>query len=87
MNKLFDIWANHWITENEALPSCYDEFKAEVIKGKALPVELKSEEGLKWLKEKGALREEQLPMILKNWDRVSDVSEERLRAIATGMVE
>ncbi len=84
INRLFDIWANHWITENEALPSCYDEFKEEVIKGRALPVEIKSEEGLKWLKEKGALREDQLPMILKNWERISDVPKEKLREIAIG---
>ena len=75
MNELFDIWADRWIRENEALPACYDEYKDEVIRGRALPVELKSREGLLWLKDMGALRREQLPMILKNWGRISELPE------------
>ncbi len=78
MKELFDIWADRWIRENEGLPSLYDEYKEEVIRGRALPVEIKSKEGLRWLYEKGALRKEQLPMILKNWARISELPEEVL---------
>ena len=78
INELFDIWTDRWIRENEALPSCYDRYKDEVIRGRALPVELKSREGLLWLKTVGALRREQLSMILKNWSRISELPEKIL---------
>lgn len=87
MKQLFTIWVDRWMQINESLPDCYNAYKADVIRGKALPREMQTEEGLRWLCEAGALRKELLPDLLPNWEKVSAISKERLISIVMNSTE
>lgn len=83
--ETFSIWKDEWISVNDNLPECYNEYKAEVIKHAGrLPWIFGNVNSLIEFRECGALSPENLDSILKNWERVSDIPKEKVIAIANG---
>lgn len=81
----FTTWKDRWIDVNEKLPEYYDEYKAAVIKyAGMMPFILGSVDTLIELNKRGELVPENLDSILKNWEKVSNISKETVIAIANG---
>lgn len=82
--RRINIWGKFWIQANEALPDCYTN-KADVIKRTAsFPWLLGDFNALVDLHNKGILTPEYYEEIKGFWERVSDISLEKLRQIAYG---
>ena len=81
--KVFSIWKNDWIYVNEILPERYNKHKSNVIKqaGK-LPWIFGTVDILIKYHELGILVPDNLEEILKDWDKVSDISKDKVIAIA-----
>ena len=83
--RAFLTWKERWISVNEELPECYEEHKKTVIKqAGTLPWIFGSVDSLIEFREYGALVPENLDSILEDWDKVSDISKEKVIAIANG---
>lgn len=86
--NVFQIWKDDWIQSNDNLPSCYDEYKDEVIKYAAsLPWILGGISRLTELHQKGILTEENYDTVIENWERVSDIPRETVKEIAYGIYD
>lgn len=81
--RSFEIWADMWVKVNEALPDIYDPYKKAVVKSRAVPKQLQTEEGLLDFRRKGVLRPEMLTdEIRNNWNKISIIPYKRLEEIA-----
>lgn len=86
--NVFEIWKDDWIQANDNLPSCYDEYKDDVIKYTAsLPWILGGIPRLMELHQKGILTEESYDTVIENWERVSDIPRETVKEIAYGIYD
>lgn len=83
--NVFETWINRWIDVNEKLPEIYDEYKEIVIKqAGTLPWIFGDVSYILEYKKCGALTMDNIESVLKEWDRVSNISKEKVRAIAEG---
>ena len=83
--NVFKIWKDDWIQANDNLPSCYDEYKNRVIKSAtSLPWILGGIPRLLELHQKGILTREKIDIVIKNWERVSEIPCEIVKEIACG---
>ena len=82
IKETFLVWKKLWVEVNDNLPSIYDLYKDEVIRGKALPTNLLSEEGMRELKQLGALTSENVDFVLDGLERVTDVPKDVVKRIA-----
>lgn len=81
----FTVWKDYWVAVNEELPSCYDKYKAKVIKQTTtLPWIIGSTSRLVHLHEAGVLTPDTFEDIIVDWDKVSDVPVNVVRQIAWG---
>ena len=81
--QVFEVWKDLWIEANDALPACYESYKAKVLKETAsLPWILGGVRRLVELHEMGILVPQKLDAIKINWERVSDVPFDVVAAIA-----
>ena len=84
MKNTIPIWKNNWVDLNDRLPMIYDSYKDSVIRGKALPWTLTSEEGFTELHRQGIINKDNIDSVLEGIERVTDVPKTRIREIATG---
>lgn len=83
-DQRIQVWGEHWIKVNEALPDCYDD-RDDVIKRTAsFPWLLGSKAPLVELHQKGILTPEYYQEIKDWWERVSPIPLETLKQIAYG---
>ncbi len=83
--QLVRIWKETWIDANEALPDLYDPFKDYVIKVPAsVPWGLADRNRLLEYQKSGILNEENLPLFLNEWERISDIPKDVVVKIAKG---
>lgn len=83
--NVFETWIDRWIDVNEKLPEIYDKYKEIVIKqAGTLPWIFGELSYILEYKKCGALTMENVEKVLKQWDRVSNISKEKVRAIADG---
>lgn len=81
----FQLWKDFWIKVNDELPDCYNEYKADTIKKTvSLPWILGSTNRLMELNKAGLLTVENVEMVLQDWNRISDIPADTVRAIALG---
>ena len=84
-NEIFTVWEESWTAVNDALPDVYSPYKDYVIKKVAgLPYILADRFRLMDIHEKGLLIQKDLPKVLSNWERISDIPKEVVIAIANG---
>lgn len=88
IRDIFKIWGKLWIEINNALPACYDEYKATIIYQAAnLTWLFGSHTHLIELRQQGILTEQVYEEIKDRWEQLSSVPTEELRMIAHGQLE
>ena len=85
LGEPFRVWKDCWIAANEALPNCYNEYKAYVIKTTAsLPHLLGGVNRLLEYHKANVLNSQTVSNIEFQWEKVSDIPVYILRDIAFG---
>ena len=85
VNKTFELWIDRWVKANFSLPSCYDKYKAEVIKSQTNLAELfGSVERFILLKEEGLFNREVFEKYQEIWKYVTEIPVSYLQLILEG---
>lgn len=85
---IFSVVNNAWVSANDNLPSCYNNFKPSVIKQFAsFPWILGSIKGLCELHSLNVLTNDTLENALNNWERISDIPVSTVKQIALGQYQ
>lgn len=88
IRDIFKIWGKLWIEINNALPACYEEYKAMIIyQATNLTWLFGSHTHLVELRQQGILTEQVYEEIKDRWEQLSSVPTEELKMIARGQLE
>ena len=88
IRDIFKLWGKLWIEINNALPACYEGYKAAVVFQAAnLTWLFGSHTHLVELRQQGILTEQVYEEIKDRWEQLSSVPTEDLRMIAYGQLE